>query len=234
MNKVFFLLLIFSFALMAQETLTLGLDGCASQLFKDLHTVELIDKKIHDTLPLVINYQLQGGYFTMPSARTYKAGIFGFGYAYVAPYNIWSLGFQFFDHIETTGNYWIYRKMLDKAFGHLGFGDYAERAANVKFILLRKEDGFPILPDFALGWNDFLGSCRFQSFYVAATKEFLKVNFEATLGWGRGRIDGFYGGVAWTPWRKANHFLKGLTLAAEYDANDYRRHCFEDPKGRRV
>jgi len=217
---------------MAEENL--GLDGCTSQLFKDLNTVELIDKEIHDSLPLIINYQLQGGYFTMPSARTYKAGVFGFGYAYVAPYNIWSLAFQFFDHIEATGNYWVYRKMLDDAFGHLGFGDYAERAANVKFILLRKEDGFSYIPDFALGFNDFFGSCRFQSFYVVATKEFLPYNFEATLGWGNGRILGFYGGVAWTPWRRASHFLKGLTLATEYDANNYRHHSFEHPKGRKV
>lgn len=223
--------LLFSFgccALLAEEL------NDSSQLFKDLHTVALIDKQIHDALPLMINYQLQGGYFTMPSARTYKAGVFGFGYAYVAPYNIWSLGFQFFDHIEATGNYWVYRKMLDGTFGHLGFGDYAERAANVKFILLRKEDGFPFLPDFAIGWNDFFGSCRFSSFYAAMTKEFLPYNFEATFGWGCGRIHGFYGGLAWTPWRQADHFLKGLTLAAEYDANDYRHHSAEHPKGREV
>ena len=91
----------------------LGLDSPAEQLFKDLKTVEAIDQSIRDSLPLMINYQLQGGYFTMPSARTYHAGILGFGYSYVAPYNIWSLAFNFFDHIETTGNYWIYRKMLE-------------------------------------------------------------------------------------------------------------------------
>lgn len=212
----------------------LGLESSASQLFRDLKTVEAIDKAIHDSLPLVLNYQLQGGYFTMPSARTYNAGILGFGYAYVAPYNIWSLGFNFFDHVETTGNYWIYRKWLDGTFGHLGFGDYAERAANVKFVLMRKEDGFPYLPGFAVGWNDFFGSKRFTSFYVAATKEFLDYHLEATLGWGRGRIHGFYGGLAWSPWHRAEHFLKGLTFAAEYDANDYRHHGPEHPKGREV
>ncbi|HSX38702.1 MAG TPA: YjbH domain-containing protein [Chlamydiales bacterium] len=206
----------------------------ACQLFKDLKTVELIDQKLKDSLPLMINYQLQGGYFTMPSARTYKAGILGFGYSYVAPYNIWSLAFNFFDHIETTGNYWIYRKLLDGSFGHLGFGDYAERAANIKFVLLKRTDGFPLLPCFAIGWNDFFGSQRFRSFYMAATKEFLDANLEATLGWGNGRIQGCFGGIAWTPWRHSSHFLKDLTFAAEYDANHYRHHWSEHPKGREV
>ncbi len=209
-------------------------DSSVSQLFADLETVGKIDKQIHDRLPLVINYQLQGGYFAMPSARTFDAGILGFGFSYVPPYRIWSLGFQFFDHIETTGNYWIFHGLTEANFGHLGFGDDAERSANIKFILLRKEDGFPFLPDFAVGWNDLIGTRRFNSFYVAATQEFLDYHLEATFGWGTGRIKGFYGGLAWTPWHRSSSFLKGLTFAAEYDANDYKRHVPEHAAGREV
>lgn len=225
------LLFLIFLSIFAQESLCLP---SADQLFRDLETVSVIDKAINDKLPLVINYQLQGGYFTMPSARTYDAGTFGFGFAYVNPYNLWSLGFQFFDHLETTGNYWIYNGMLDGAFGHLGFGDSAERAANAKFILLRKEDGFPFLPDFAIGFNDFLGTCRFNSFYVAATQEVLPYNFEATLGWGNGRINGFFGGLAWTPFHRSSTLLKDLTFIAEYDANDYMNHHHEHPLGKHV
>lgn len=231
MGRLSFFLL--PFAILAQESCCLD-EPPACRLFKDLEMVEKIDREIQARLPLVINYQLQGGYFTMPSARTFNAGMFGFGFAYTPPYHIWSLGFQFFDHLEATGNYWIFRHRLDEIFGHLGFGDSAERAANLKFILLRSEDGIPILPDIALGWNDFMGTCRFESFYVAATKEFLRLNLEATLGWGMGRIKGFYGGAAWTPFRRFESFLKNLTLAAEYDANDYKRHIHEHPKGRSV
>ncbi len=224
--KYLFLLLV-SWALV-------GAECDSAQLFKDLNLVNTIDRQIHDRLPLLVNYQLQGGYFTMPSARTYQAGTFGFGFSYVPPYHIWNLGFQFFDHIETTGNYWVYKGVLDGAFGHLGFGDSAERAANVKFVLLRKEDGFPYLPDFAIGWNDFLGTCRFRSFYAAATQEFPSWNLEGTLGWGNGRIQGFYGGLGWTPFRKWDFFLKELTVAAEYDANNYKKHAHEHEKGRKV
>jgi hypothetical protein len=212
----------------------LSFDSPASRLFRDLEIVGQIDQKINDRLPLIVNYQLQGGYFTMPSARTYEAGMLGFSFAYVPPYHIWSLGFQFFDHIETTGNYWVFQGVPEQNFGHRGFGDDAERAANIKLILLRQKDGFPFLPDFAVGWNDFFGSCRFSSFYAVATKEFLKYNFEATLGWGNGRIQGFYGGLAWSPFRQISTLLKNLSLVAEYDANNYKRHSSEHPGGRNI
>ena len=226
------LLLLLPLFLHAQDVF---FEECPSdRLFRDLETVSLIDRQVKDRLPLVINYQLQGGYFTMPSARTFDAGMFNMGFSYVAPYHLWALGFQFFDHIETTGNYWIYDGIPDGCFGHLGFGDSAERAANVKFILLRKEDGFPLLPDFAIGWNDFMGTCRFNSFYVAATQEFNSLNLEGTLGWGKGRIKGFYGGLAWSPFRKWNNFVRNLTFVAEYDANDYKHHQHEHEHGRVV
>jgi len=209
-------------------------DTPAEQLFHDLETVKTIDREIQDKLPLVVNSQLQGGYFTMPSARTYDAGVLGFGFSYLPPYRLWNLGFQFFDHIETTGNYWIFHGITEGNFGHLGFGDDAERAANVKFILLRKTDGIPFLPEFAFGWNDFLGSCRFNSFYVVATQDFLTANLEASLGWGMGRIHGVFGGVAWSPWRKMSNVFKGLSFAVEYDANNYKKHGPEHAKGREV
>lgn len=205
-----------------------------ASLFRDLETVRLIDKELEDRLPLIVNYQLQGGYFAMPSARTYDAGDLGFGYAYVPPYRVWSAAFQFFDHLEATGNYWIFHGQLEGNFGHLGFGDDAERAANVKLIVLRKEDGVGILPELAVGWNDFLGSCRFYSIYGVATQQILDLNLEATIGYGSGRINGFFGGLAWTPWRNSEYFWKGLSFAAEYDANDYGNHGHEHLKGRNV
>lgn len=208
------------------------LDLTGEGLFRDLETVREIDEKIHDQLPLFINYQFQGGYFAMPSARTYQAGVLGVSYAYLPPYRLYSLGLQFFDHIETTGNYWVFHGILEKNFGHLGFGDDAERSANVKFIVLREKDGFPFLPELAFGWNDFMGSCRFRSFYAVATKQFLSWNLEATLGWGDGRIRGLFGALAWAPFRHQEHIGKSLSFVAEYDANNYRHHGPEHPDGR--
>ena len=212
----------------------MGLQRSTEQLFSDLETVHCIDRALADRLPLMLNTQLQGGYFTMPSARTYDAGEVAFGYSYAPPYRIWSAGFQFFNHVEATGNYWVFHGITEGNFGHLGFGDDAERAANVKVILLRKEDGIEFLPEFALGLNDFLGSCRFRSFYGVATQDFLDYNLEMSLGYGCGRIDGVFGGLAWTPFRNSRYLWKGITLAAEYDANNYRRHQHEHARGRTV
>lgn len=212
----------------------LGLESSALQLFEDLEIVAKVDAQLKDHLPLMVNYQSQGGYFAMPSARTFKSGDLGLSFSYVPPYHIWNLGFQFFDHIEATGNYWIYKGITESNFGHLGFGDDAERAANLKLILLRKEDGFPFFPNLAVGWNDFLGTCRFYSFYAVATQEWTSANLEATLGWGHGRIQGFYGALAWTPFRHSKYFWKNLILSAEYDANNYRKHPFEHGLGRKV
>ena len=204
------------------------------RLFADLEQVEKIDAEINDQLPLSVNYLLQGGYLAMPSARTFDAGLFDFGFSYLPPYRVWSLGLQFFDRIETTGNYWIYSGIVDSTFGHLGFGEEADRAANAKFILLRRQDGFSFLPDLAMGWNDLIGTCRFSSFYAVVTKEWLDANLETTLGWGNGRIQGFFGGAAWSPWRRSSHFWRGITFKAEYDANNYKHHAPEHPSGRTV
>jgi hypothetical protein len=231
-KKIFFCCFIVSSAF-AAEAPPLYTDA-AESLFADLEIVRKIDRQTEDQLPLVINSLLQGGYFTMPSARTYNAGELGFGFAYVPPYHVWSLAFQFFDHLEATGNYWVYKGCLEPNFGFLGYGDDAERAVNAKFILLRRKDGYTFLPEFALGWNDFIGSCRFESFYAVMTKEFLNLDLEATLGWGSGRIRGVFGGLAWSPFRKSKYFWKGLTLMAEYDANDYKHHPSEHKRGRKV
>jgi len=209
-------------------------DFDSSNLLKDLAIVEEIDRRQNDELPLIYNYLMQGGYFTMPSARMAKAGNLGIGYAYLPPYQIIGVVFQFFNRIEAAGNYTIFNGIKEYNFGHWGFGDDADRIANIKIAVLKKADGFPFLPEISLGWNDFIGSKRFSSFYVAATKEFLDLDFELTAGWGTGRIDGFFLGGAWSPFRKCTNLLKGLSLVLEYDANNYRKRSYEHPKGRDV
>lgn len=200
-------------------------------LFDDLNQVAMVNKEIQSELPLLFNNQMQGGYFAMPSARMAKSGLFGFQYSYISPYQLYNLLFQLFDHLELTGNYWLYTGIEDVSLGKK-FGTFTDRAANVKLALLQKQDGIPELPEFAIGVNDFMGTMRFHSWYIVATQTFLKYNLEASLGWGNGRIKGFFGGLAYSPFRKMdNPWIQNITFAIEYDANDYSRNSNEHPEG---
>lgn len=205
-----------------------------SSLFRDLAIVQEIDEQHADTLPFFYNSSMMGGYFNMPSARTPLSGVVGLGAARVPPYNMYGLSFQYFDRLEMALNYRIYTGMKDRNFGHLGFGDEAERCGNFKFVFNLPGEGFDSFPTFAVGLDDFIGTKRFNSEYLVMTKNWTEHNIEATLGWGRKRLKGFFGGVAWTPWRQSSiPFLKNLSLLAEYDAINYKTHPGEHPKGRK-
>lgn len=227
MKRLFFLFI--SISLFANEDLFEGLN-----LYRDLSIIEKVDKKIHESLPLLFNYNQQVGYFTMPSARFRKQGVGGFGFSYAPPYSIYSLAFQPLSQLELTGNYYVYNNRPDKILGPLGFGNRADRTANIKVSLLNKEDHIDFLPQIAIGANDFFGSKAFTSYYGVLTKEFLEANLEASLGWGKGRIKGFFAGIAWSPFRSHNSALQNFTLAMEYDANDYKHNSNEHPDGKTV
>ncbi len=201
-------------------------------LFRDLEIVEEVDYKINDSLPVLLNYSMQGGYFNMPSARMAEPGNVAIGYSYLPPYRLVGLNFQYFEHMELTGNYWIFHGVTEMHLGSQGYGDDADRIANIKVSLLREKDGIPFVPEIALGMNDFMGSMRFHSFYTVATKNFLAQDLEFTMGWGCGRIRGFFGGLAWSPFRHQKNIFKGITLAVEYDANNYKAHSYEHVHGR--
>ena len=174
-----------------------------------------------------------GGYFNMPSARMNDVGMVALGFAYVPPYRNYGVTIQPLDRVEFAINYRVFVGVPDPAMGSMGFGDFSDRGANLKLGILTPRDGFPYLPEISIGFEDFYGTKRFHSFYAVATKSFLQWNLEATLGWGKGRIKGFFGGLGWTPFRQTKiPVLNGVTLLAEYDAIDYKHHQWEHPKGR--
>jgi len=205
------------------------------ELFKNLSLVKTVDPAFREKLPLSYNYSLIAGYFAMPSARMPEVGNLALGFAKATPYDIYSLNFQMFSHIELVGNYRVFKGVTESGFGHLGFGDDTDRTASIKIALHQQGQGFKYLPNIALGFEDFYGSRRFYSFYICATQELLDYHLELTLGYGKGRMKGFYGGIAWTPFRRSPlKFLNSLSLIAEYDANNYKHHANEHPDGRRV
>lgn len=192
-------------------------DECA--LFRDLMTVEQIDQSLCERMPITYNHLLQGGYFSMPSARMGDEGMFAVGYASVPPYRIWSLRFQLADRIEVTGNYRVFKGISDPILSEFGFGDKSDKGANVKIAILHPEDSDYALPGVAIGFEDFLGTRSFQSQYIVATQVIPRWNLEMSLGFGGDRINKWFGGACWLPFRKCDFpYLRNLKGIVEYDA----------------
>lgn len=205
-----------------------------SNLFQDLLIVDYWNRRLNDRMPVTYDHFLGGGYFNMPSARMGEDGEIGGGYSSVPPYRNYNLRIQLTDRIEISGSYRIFKGVEDPILSPLGFGDMSDKGVNLKFALFHAEDSRYTLPGLAIGFQDFLGTKNFLAKYVVATQVFLEQNLEVSLGYGTQRIRGFFGGVLWMPFRRTNFsLLKGLSLAAEYDATPYTDPAVEKhPKGR--
>jgi len=195
----------------------------ADDLFQDLQTVKIVDDDLNRRLPIIYNYNLTAGYFNMPSARSPRKGAIGLGFSSVSPYRNYSAHFQLFDRIEMSANYHIMIGYEDPILGP-DFGDVSDRSANFKLVFLRPEDTDYVFPGLAMGMEDFFGSENFYAKYAVITQVIRSLGLEATLGYGKDRIHGFFGGLAIYPfYRSKNMFLKGLGAVVEYDATDYAR-----------
>lgn len=226
MKLKFFLIIFLIFVNCAHSSL--------DEYYQNLKNIKKIQEDSTKVLPIIYNQLCQSGYFTMPSAKMADTGNLAFQYSFSDPYKIIGVNLQYFDRLEITANFWIYKNILESNFGHLGFGEDADRAANIKFAILHKADGFKYFPQIAVGINDFIGSKRFNSKYIVATKEFLDLNFELTLGYSIGRIDGFFAAGSFFYFLPKNKFFQSLAIFAEYDANNYKHNLHEHPKGKKV
>lgn len=204
-------------------------------LLRDIEVIEYWNRRIDDRLPVMYNHLLQGGYFSMPSALMGEEGEVGFGYASVPPYRIANIRMQLIDRLELTGNYRIFEGIPDPVLGPMGFGDFSDKGANVKLALFHPEDSQYLLPGIAIGYEDFMGTRAFNARYVVATQVVRDYNFEVSLGYGGGRIHGFFGGFTWFPFRTSCYsLLESFCLVAEYDAIKYKSEDTEPhPDGRK-
>ena len=187
-------------------------------------------------MPVTYNHLLQGGYFTMPSARMGEDGEIGLGYSYVPPYRNYNLRVQLLENLEITGNYRIFHGVKDPVLSEFGFGDFSDKGANFKLAILKPEDSSYQLPGLAIGIEDFIGTSAFYGQYIVMTHVFLDLNMELSLGYGNKRFRGLFGGINLMPFRtcSALPWLQSLSLAAEYDATPYKSKRIEPhPRGRK-
>lgn len=205
-----------------------------SSLMDDLLLVDYLNKKVNQRFPVVYDHLLQGGYFSMPSARMGPEGDVGIGYAWVPPYYQYNLRLQLVDFLEVSGSYRVFRGVEDPQLTRHGFGDYSDKGANVKLALFKPEDSHYRIPGLAIGLEDFMGTSSFKAYYVVLTQVLINYNLELTLGYGAHRIHKWFGGMNWMPFRNSSYkYLQNLSFVMEYDAIPYKDELVEKhPKGR--
>lgn len=156
----------------------------------------------------------QSGLVSMPDARVAPDGTLRVGVSHADPYLTGWSSISFTPRLELSARL----TRIDDVPGFTNefqdsYGDYKDKTFDAKFILLEEGE---IFPSIAIGVQDFLGTRIFGAEYLAVSKRL--GDFDATLGFGRKRIDGVFGGVRYHPPQ-----YPGLSLVAEYDANDYTR-----------
>lgn len=221
-------------AMLSAEFELMWEDDGKHNLVRDLMIVNYWSNILNQKFPVTYNHLLQGGYFSMPSARMGEEGEIAFGYSHVPPYRNYNLRFQMTDRLEVSGNYRIFKGVEDPVLGKFGFGDFSDKGVNVKISLFRAEDSQFKLPGVAIGFEDFIGTSAFKAYYLVATQVFLEYNFELSLGYGAHRIRKWFGGLCWFPFRQSSYeYLQELAFVTEYDAIPYKDEIIEPhPKGR--
>jgi len=183
------------------------------------------------SFPVTYNNVLEGGYIIMPNSRVGETGELALGFASTPPYYNWNLRCEILPRFEISGSYRVFRGVDDPILSPHGFGDFSDKGINLKFAPFLPEDSDFKLPGIAVGWNDCLGTKAFQSKYVVITQVVPALNLEGSLGYGWERIRGFFGGIAFYPFRTwGGMWLEGISLTAEYDAVHY--DCDPHPRGR--
>ena len=160
----------------------------------------------------------QSGYVNMPNASVESDGTFSLGYGYDSPYGtLWATA-TVLPFMQVTGRYVSISGTAD--FADVtnpywkDYGRYKDKVADVKVALIKENSWFPSI---SVGATDILGTELFDGQYVVATKTFGRnKNFEASVGFGRKRIDGVFAAARWVP-SVAPHWA----VVAEYDANNY-------------
>jgi membrane-associated phospholipid phosphatase len=160
----------------------------------------------------------QSGYINMPAAWTEQDGTFSTGYSYDAPYGSLWVTSSILPFLQVTGRYVSIsgiQGFSDRSDGYgSAYGRYKDKVVDAKVRLWNESTW---MPSVAVGATDLLGTELFNGKYLVATKTFGRArNIEASLGFGRNRPDGVFGGVRWVPLAAPR-----WAVVAEYDANDY-------------
>ncbi len=124
------------------------------------------------------------GLYEIPNARILEDGVFRLGYGRADPFGWYTVGMGVLPWLEISGRY---TEIEDRPtnLGDGAFGDYKDKAVDLKFQLLGESGSFPAL---AAGIHDAQGTRLFPAEYLVASKRLGPLDF--TLGVGTGRLGG--------------------------------------------
>lgn len=185
------------------------------------------------------------GLLEIPDARIMKKEMWRANIRQVSPYRFYSLTFTPFEGIELTGR--ITEIIGVKASSDpkwKGYGNYKDKAVDLKFRLIREEK---YLPQIAIGIMDPHGTRLYPSQYVVMSKKIYPLDL--TVGFGNGRFgkralitkgEGFYVEMFQNPkkWLQESKFFSGVRLDAtqklsfvlEYDPTLYAKQELDPAK----
>lgn len=173
-------------------------------------------------LPVQAQYSSMGlsGLIHMPDARMQPDGTLAAGYTHAKPYSAPYVTAQILPFLEVSGRYTrIQGYDLSNNTGWQGYGDYKDKSAGFKLRLIPENfQGYNWIPEISVGIDDFHGTKLFNSEFIAASKrvDFDWGHIDGTVGYGRKRIGGLYGGA-----RLGLAALPNWGLVAEYDRTRY-------------
>jgi hypothetical protein len=171
------------------------------------------------------------GLWQMPNARVLPDWAVRLKHGYADPYHYYGGALGVFDRLELHGQFT--RIETIQAFIEDGYGDYVDRSAGARLVLLKEGE---LLPKVAVGFFDATGTALFASRYLVASK--MLGPFDLTFGLGQGILAGEFvpdeyrgsedigfeflfsspfrktrpfGGIEW-------HATEGLTLSLEYSS----------------
>ena len=145
-------------------------------------------------------------------------GTFSLGYSYDRPYGSMWISSTILPFLQVSGRYVSINGIagFSNVPGEYGseYGRFKDKVFDAKLRLWQEGTW---MPGIAIGASDLQGTSLFKGHYVVATKTFGPAkNIEASIGYGKGRPEGLFGGARWTP-RSAPNW----SVVAEYDANNY-------------
>ncbi len=168
------------------------------------------------------------GILYMPNARVKPDWSMRLKIGHNDPYTFYGGALGIFDRFEFHGQFTQVNTI--EAFPGYGYGDYKDRTAGMRMVLIRENE---VVPQIAAGFYDAIGTGLFPFRYIAASK--MIGNVDLTLGLGQGILAGEFpkaqssgkdigqsflfsdpfrktkpfGGIEW-------HFTPDLSFSAEY------------------